>query len=362
MFNLKEIINLSVITGDKVAVGVSGGADSLALVLLLDDLLRPLGRRVIALTVNHGLRKESLTEAEYVAKLMAEHCIEHHILTWDGVKPQSGVEEAARLARYALLRSWCQKNDVETLCVAHHLLDQAETFLIRLQRGSGLTGLCGMSEVSELEGLKIVRPLLKVVPEALKEYLRLRNVKWVEDPSNQSEDFLRCRMRKFIPILEERTGITSKRITDTMQVLARSKDYICKQTEKFIGTHATYWENAGVSLPVKILREAHEEIIHQVLRRLIQQIGKNIYTSRAVDIEALAERLNNENFRGATLGHCEVFVSKGQIWIVPELKLTSRLPRQIWADFVQLYPGYAKLDLPYKLRVALVKNKMPIEF
>ena len=185
MTNLKDIINLSKITGAKVAVGVSGGADSLALVLLLDELLRPQGRQVIALTVDHGLREESATEAAYVAKLMAEHEIEHHILVWQGEKPSTGIEEAARDARYALLRGWCQANGVEILCVAHHQQDQAETFLMRLQRGSGVTGLCGMAEVNELDGVSIVRPLLNISSECLKNYLQLRNISWVEDPERR---------------------------------------------------------------------------------------------------------------------------------------------------------------------------------
>ena len=159
MTNLKNIINISHITGDRVAVGVSGGADSLALVFLLDEILRPQGRRVIALTVDHGLREESSAEADYVSQLMAKYGIEHHILVWQGKKPSTGIEEAAREARYALLCGWCQAHEVETLCVAHHQQDQAETFLIRLQRGSGLTGLCGMSELSRRDGLKIVRQI-----------------------------------------------------------------------------------------------------------------------------------------------------------------------------------------------------------
>lgn len=91
--------------------------------------MRPQGRRVIALTVDHGLRPESRDEAEYVAKLAAERQIEHHILIWEGEKPEKGIEEAARTARYGLLCGWCRDNGVGTLAVAHHLLDQAETFL-----------------------------------------------------------------------------------------------------------------------------------------------------------------------------------------------------------------------------------------
>ena len=118
---------------DVIAAGVSGGADSMALVLGLHKLLSAQNKRVVALTVDHGLRAESAQEAAYVAQVMARFGIEHHILVWQGDKPQRGVEEAARAARYALLEEWCLAHHVKTLAVAHHALDQAETFFLRLQ-------------------------------------------------------------------------------------------------------------------------------------------------------------------------------------------------------------------------------------
>ena len=176
---------------DKViAVGVSGGADSLALVLQAAEELAVFGRKVVALTVDHGLRPTSRMEAEYVAGLMQKHGIEHHILTWTGEKPATGIEEAARQARYALIAEWCNQNEVNVLLTAHHAKDQAETFLMRLQRGSGLEGLCGIREYSVRDGLVILRPLLGVNPESLRNYLRQRNVVWVEDESNNDTAFL----------------------------------------------------------------------------------------------------------------------------------------------------------------------------
>ena len=122
--------------------------------------------------------------------------IEHHILVWEGEKPKTGIEEMAREARYALLQDWCENNDVRVLAIAHHAKDQAETFFLRLQRGSGLFGLSGMQAVSQRGNLKIIRPLLHTEPEKLKDYLRGKNLGWVEDPSNQCEDFLRVKIRK----------------------------------------------------------------------------------------------------------------------------------------------------------------------
>ena len=359
------------IQDDVFAVGVSGGADSLALTLWLNENLSPAGKKVIALTVDHRLRPESAQEAEYVHQIMNQYGIEHHILVWQGEKPQTGIEEAARVARYRLLSDWCHAHQISCLCIAHHALDQAETFMIRLQRGSGLNGLCGMQEVSEMYGLKILRPFLKTQPQILKDYLLKKKVNWVTDSSNDCDDFLRVRIRKFLPQMEQVIGITPQRLIDTMAVLSRSRDYIHFQVDKFIKQHVRFWEEAGVSISLTTLIQQHKEIIYRVLAELIKRVGQSEYTARAEDIERLAASVlqeggninsNAPDFKGATLGHCEVFLSQGKLWIVPELKLKRRLPKKIWEEFIIQNPKYAKLKLPYKLRVVLVKTKMDVEF
>lgn len=143
------------------AVGVSGGADSLALVFLLQEWAKEKQADFTALTVQHGLRPEAEAEAQYVARLMKAHGIKHHILYWKGEKPVSGVESAARTARYELMYDWCRQNGVGALLIAHHKRDQAETFLMRLQRGSGVDGLSAMAPVSKWKNLYVVRPLLQ---------------------------------------------------------------------------------------------------------------------------------------------------------------------------------------------------------
>lgn len=375
------------ITDDVLAAGVSGGADSLALVLWLNECFKGTSKRVVALTVDHGLRKESADEARYVQKIMKNYGIEHHILVWKGQKPQTGIEEAARCARYQLLSEWCKNHGVGCLCVAHHALDQAETFMIRLQRGSGLSGLCGMQEISELNGLKILRPLLRTPPEVLKKYLKEQKIDWITDSSNNCEDFLRVRVRKFLPKLESSIGITPQRLVDTMSVLNRSRHYIESQVAKFIKQHVRFWENAGVSVSISVLEQQHEEIVYRVLAELIKQIGQSDYTARADDVGRLVgsilkekfggidywsvkldtlqevrKNLRSSAFKGATLGHCEIFVFRKKLWIVPELKIKNRLPKKVWMQFVSENPQYLKQELPYKLRVALVKSKMNVEF
>lgn len=353
---LREFFEKYQVDDDVIAVGVSGGADSLALLLQLEAFLRPQGRRVVALTVDHGLRPESREEAEYVAGLAAEHQIEHHILTWEGKKPEKGIEEAARTARYNLLCDWCVCNGVRTLAVAHHLLDQAETFLMRLQRGSGLSGLCGMAFVCKKNNIRLIRPFLSVHPEKLKEFLCVKNVSWVEDASNACDDYLRVRTRKFLPQLAAVLDITPERIVDTMSVLSRSRDCLEEQAMSFIQQQVCRYEQSGVSVDIVQLSNQHEEICFRVLCSLLKEVGRREYIPRADDVERLQKRLFDVTFRGATLSDCEIFPFRHKLWIVPELKGQVRLSKNDWKAYVALHPQYEKLVLPYKLKLSLYKS------
>lgn len=365
-YNLKD---------DVIAAGVSGGADSLALVLGLHKLLSAQNKRVVALTVDHGLRAESAQEAAYVAQVMARFGIEHHILVWQGDKPRRGVEDAARKARYALLEEWCVAHGVKTLAVAHHALDQAETFFLRLQRGSGLFGLCGMLPVSQLGKMMVVRPLLACEPEDLKDYLRERQIKWVEDPSNQCEDFMRVKIRKRLPLWLRDLNLPLPRIGKTMSELARARDFIQSKTDGFIKNHARMWEDWVAMVRFDDLAAQHDELIFQVMATLIRKVGGNTYIPRAEDVERLIVRIfpqyeaigdvrreEKKPFAGATLGGCEILLQSGKIWVIPELKTTRKMPRALWERFCELYPSYQKQKFPYKVRAVLVKNKMKVEF
>ena len=337
---------------DVIAVGVSGGADSLALVLRLYQI----GKKVVALTVDHGLRSESRREAEYVGEVMARYGIEHHILNWEGEKPQSGVEEAARQKRYELLFDWCQNNGVKILAVGHHRRDQAETFLLRLQRGSGLDGLCCMQPLTSRNGIMIIRPQLEENPEDLKDFLRKQGIAWMEDESNQSDDFLRARIRKFLPELERMIGISEQRLAETAEVLARTRNYLEEQTTKFIKNHVRYWENAAISVSLSAICDLHKEMVYRVLSVLIREIGGRIYAPEAEETLRLSSLLYEPDFKGCTLGGCEIFVARKRLWVVPEVKQKQVMSKDEWQKCLQNLPHYAKAELPYKVRRAIYNH------
>ncbi len=196
---LQFAANLAAIGGFEaqplIAVAVSGGPDSMALMLLADRWARARGGRAWGLTVDHGLRPESADEARIVGSWLGARAIPHDILLWVGPKPISGIQEAAREARYRLLAAWCRRRFCLHLLAAHHLEDQIETHLIRRSAGSGVDGLAGMSAVRELRGCRLVRPLLAVPRERLAALLASEGQPFLRDPSNLDPVFERARLR-----------------------------------------------------------------------------------------------------------------------------------------------------------------------
>jgi len=167
---------------EALALAVSGGPDSLALLLLGHAAF---GGRVRALTVDHGLRAGSAGEAAMVAGICAGLGVPHATLHWEGCKPDANLQAAARAARYRLMGEWCAAQGVPLLLTAHHADDQAETLLMRLARGSGV-GLAGIRARRDLGGgVTLLRPLLGVRRTALAEIVAIAGLTPVDDPANR---------------------------------------------------------------------------------------------------------------------------------------------------------------------------------
>lgn len=182
------------------AVAVSGGSDSIALMRLLADWCRDRGGRLSALTVDHGLRPDSAAEAATVGAWAQAIGVDHVCLAWQGDKPVVGVQAAARQARYDLLTRWCREAGVLHLAVAHQADDQRETVAMRAARqtseaSGSLIGMAGMSAIIPRHGVRLLRPLLGISRPAITAYLQHLGQDWIEDPSNQARQFERIRWR-----------------------------------------------------------------------------------------------------------------------------------------------------------------------
>lgn len=209
-------------------LAVSGGPDSTALMMLAARWRRSLrtGPALTAATIDHGLRAESKREAAAVARLARKLGVKHRTLQWTGRKPKTGLQQAARTARYRLLAEAARKAKASHILTAHTLDDQAETVLIRLSRGSGLTGLAAMARRSELPAveageLKLVRPLLGVGKARLVATLRAAKIGFADDPSNRDPRFTRVRLRGLMGELA-REGLDARRLALLARRLKRA--------------------------------------------------------------------------------------------------------------------------------------------
>lgn len=364
-FNLKLnnlIANYHLDTG-LIAAAVSGGADSLALAFLLKGYVEENGGSLTVLTVNHHLRPEATEEACYVAELMSRNGVSAQILDWKHQALNKGIETKARKARYDLLTGWCRENGISVLVTAHHLRDQAETFLMRLQRGSGVDGLAAMEPVTERDGICLLRPLLDFEPDELKKFLTERNIGWKEDASNDCDDFLRVRVRKILPLLEKELGLTSAKIGAAAAAMSGAKNYFAAETNRFISRCCHSWYQTGWSFTPAAFIALPDEIKFRVLARLIKMTGGKEYAPEYEALHRLQLILTDNVFSGCTLGGCEIFRWCGKIWIIPESAHAAVLGRRQWNDFAVLRFPELKTELPYKLRLILYeKNSKAVEF
>ena len=192
------------VAGEKaIALAVSGGADSLALMVLAQRWAANLAEApdLIVYSVDHGLRPEAKGEVAMVVQAAGALGLAARGLAWTGAKPETGRQEAARIARYRLMGAAMAEDGATVLLTAHHQQDQAETVLMRMAHGSGIEGLKGMRADAEVEGVRVYRPLLDVDPAALRAVVDAAGLTPAEDPSNADPHYERVRWRQAMPQL-----------------------------------------------------------------------------------------------------------------------------------------------------------------
>ena len=299
----------------KIAVAVSGGIDSMALVLLAKKFMDTMveGAKLTAITVDHGLRPSSTKEAKFVGKVMAQHGIWHRTLTWDGEKPEFNIEAVARKKRYELLTGFCKENGIKCLLVGHHAGDQAENFLIRLFRGSGIDGLASMKHENEINGIKILRPLLDVKKEELKDYLVKSGVKWIEDESNEDEKYLRNKIRKFLGELKDKDAII-ERVNSAVNSIAKAKDIIKTELIRESKSIVKYFDEGYVELNAKKLSELDEELGLRLLAWVLMEISGNPYKPRFEKLKRIYDKIvANKLSKATTFYGCVLEAQDGDL-------------------------------------------------
>ena len=299
----------------KIAIALSGGCDSVALVFLVNEILKETNWQLFCITIDHRLRENSTKEAIQVNKMMIAYGINHIILPWEEEKPKSNIQAKARIARYQLLTNFCKSNNIGYLLTAHQKNDQAENFIIRVEHGSGLYGLSGIAKIAEFNQIKIIRPLLTFSREELENFLRFKNIEWIEDPSNQNEKFARVRARKF---LSERPQLINK-LADISKNLNNAKECVEYILERAVDELLEINDNAIIDL--EGFNKLPQEIRFRMLAQTLQIIGKEDKMARGERIERLITKIAcAKEFKAATLAKCLIKRKANKIIISPEFK------------------------------------------
>ncbi len=299
------------------AVGVSGGADSLALVLLAAQWARARGGRATALTVDHGLRPEAADEAVQVGRWMAGRAIPHEVLRGTAPLPARNIQAEARTLRHALLRGWCRDQGCLHLLLAHNLEDQAETLLLRLARGSGAGGLAGMAAVAWTPEVRLLRPLLGMPRAALEAFLKGLGQDWVRDPSNDDSAYGRVRMRRLLPALAAE-GANAPRLAGTARRLGATRQVLDDAMGALLATAVAPHPAGFACIDSAAFRGVAEEIGLRGLRTVLAAIGGRPFGPRADRAAAVLAVLGDT---AATLGGCRLLPQgDGRVLVVREAR------------------------------------------
>lgn len=316
-----------------IVLAVSGGPDSIALMWLAARWRRALakGPRLIAVTVDHGLRPEAAREAREVKRLAQNLDLPHRTMRWTGTKPKTGLPAAAREARYRLLAQAARSGGATHILTAHTLDDQAETLLMRMLRGSGIAGLAAMARETERDGVRLARPFLDVSKSQLIATLDKAKIGFADDPTNRDVAFTRPRLRALMPALAEEGG-DSRNLARLASRLARANaavELLADGAERYLALRDPDSSKGGfdasgfVALP--------EEIRLRLLKRAVDRTGhegpaelSKLEVLLAALDRAAAER---DGKLKQTLAGALVWMEKGRIRIVPAPPRRGRAAR-----------------------------------
>lgn len=328
----------------SITLGVSGGADSLALLFFVVEWKKrhSWSGALDVVTVDHGLRAESAAEARFVADICCSLRVQHTILEWRPEGVHSNVQGRARAARYDLIAQHMEKTGSEALVLGHHLDDQAETFLDRLTRGSGVYGLSAMAAVENHgpKGLHILRPLLPLSKNQIVSSLEVRGQKWVDDPSNEDEAYKRVRLRKLLKALSDE-GLSLDGLAETAQRMRRTREALEEWVSSFWSTRVTQHPAGPLAICFDAWQKLPLEMRLRLLSKALSAAAGTQYPPRLSKLEALEAALHGQGQVKKTLSDCVVSktdrhvliwkeVGRSEILAVRFSEFMNGLRRRIW--------------------------------
>jgi tRNA(Ile)-lysidine synthase len=315
----------------RLGVAVSGGGDSVALLAALVEYVRDTDIELCVITVDHGLRPDTKDEIALVTDLCTRWDLEHHVEYWTGWTGEGNLQSVARDARYELIADWAYANRVTHVALGHTADDQAETFVMRLARGSGVDGLSGMAPRRLLHGITWIRPFLGIERSALRSYLMAARLKWCEDPSNENRDFERVRVRDALTILGT-LGVNKSTLVEVASNMSQAREALDWQT--FLAARDTVTILHGfVAMEMHKFRVLPMEIRRRLLVHAIKWTTLNMYPPRRDAVARTLEAVKDS--RASTLAGCQVLVENKVLWVIRELNAIKDVVSEVgdlWDD------------------------------
>lgn len=323
----------------KVAVAVSGGGDSMAILHAFDLLAATDNLTIEAVTVDHGLRTDAEVEAALVARFCSERNIPHRTLQWDGWNGSGNLMAAARDARYRLIAEWALAHGMDGVVLGHTRDDIAENFLIRLARKSGVDGLAAMDVSFERHGVAWARPFWQQSRDSLRAYLRRHHIDWVEDPTNDDPTFERTRARSALAPLSD-VGVSREVLDSVSRGMRGARDalnhYAQIESRRYI-----VQEHGDLVLRLGLTGPLPAEIKRRLWRATLPWINGAEHPPRNAALFDVVKGLTSD--RNATVGGC-LIVRKGDDWRVTR---EYQAVRNLVTKTVDLWDGRWVLDGPH---------------
>ena len=301
---------------ERIAVAVSGGSDSMALLHLFARVQRHRGGTVHAVTVDHRLRPEAADEARFVARACERLGVAQETLVWEHGQIGGNLQDQARRARYALIAGWARAQGIGDAVLGHTADDQAETLLMGLARKAGLDGLAGMRKSWTEGGVRWSRPCLATPRRDLRAYLGRHGIGWVEDPSNADDRFLRVRARRALAALAP-LGITAQGLAHVATNLALARgdlvELALRSAERIVRTEA-----GGATFDLGLWTRSGNDTRRRLLIAALRWVGSASHAPRAGEIARFEAAIAQG--RAATLAGCRLHVGDAAFSITREAR------------------------------------------
>lgn len=298
----------------NIAIAVSGGCDSLALATAAHKA----GFHPYCIIVDHKLRPTSTAEAVQVSKILTDMSIKNTILTWRHEPIKSNIANKARQARYTLITEECLKNNIGNVLLGHHMEDQVETFLLNLIRGSGLNGLCAMSEITLMDKIYLLRPLLQYSKKDLMSYLQAYNIEWIEDESNRNiHANKRNKLRHLLNQMDNSELIT-KRINNTIIRLQSARLIIDKNRSNHLSAIEYNQDKNEHILSQSYYLQLEPEERLSLTSDILMRLNNSKKRGRLDSLIKISHHIAETPFKPRTIMHTIITLKKGNIIFRPE--------------------------------------------